>query len=355
MTTFAEHTTIRLGGPVDDIVEARTEEELLALAREIDPNAENFILGGGSNVLIADEGVAGKTLKIATHGVESIKSNGGVFRAQAGHSWDQLVEKMVGSGMAGIECLAGIPGTVGGTPIQNVGAYGQEISEVVVAIDAYDLHRRSLVRLTPLECGFGYRTSRFKSGPGRFIVVAVEFGLRQSRLSEPIRNSDLAARLGVSLGDRVELDAVPPAVLSLRREKGMVLDRSDIDTCSLGSFFTNPSFGPDELGALKARVLETSEEPVPTFPKKGSAGVVHVPAAWLIERAGFHKGYGAQHGIGLSSKHVLALVNRGGGSTAEAVDLARRIAQRVWKAFGVMLQPEPDFIGHTWVAPVHVA
>lgn len=352
MTDLAAHSTIYLGGPAEEFVEADTELDLVSLVRG-SADDDLFVLGGGSNVLIADSGVSGLTVKVMTRGIERIRhgQDHQVLRVSAGESWDELVAVAVEDGLAGIECLAGIPGTVGATPIQNVGAYGQEIAKTVVAVEVFDRSREELTRLTRKQCRFGYRTSVFKTEPGRFVAIAVEIKLKRSKLSEPIRNRELAAQLGVARGERVALTAAREAVLSLREEKGMVIDPDDSDTNSLGSFFTNPSFEPSQLTAVQERVTSASGSPAPTLAGRSKAEDVRIPAAWLIERAGFSKGHGGRRGIGISQKHVLALVNRGGGSTADAVELAGKIALRVWEVFGVSLWPEPDFVGHTWTSP----
>lgn len=352
MTELAAHTTIRLGGPAEEFAEARTQAELVSLASK-SGNGKLFVLGGGSNVLIADTGIGGRTLKVGTRGVERVRKTGThqVLRVQAGESWDAVATRTVHESLAGIECLVGIPGTVGAAPVQNVGAYGQSISEVIVAVEVFDRLRRTLVRMAPGQCQFGYRTSVFKANPDRYVVIAVEIALEQSTLSQPIRSRELAARLAISPGERVGLGDARAAVLSLRRKKGMVIDPGDSDTCSLGSFFTNPKIEATEIDALQARAIGACGEP-PALTEPGGSGEVRVPAAWMIERAGFAKGDGGRRGIGISGKHVLALVNRGGGSAAETVTLAGRIATRVWEVFGVVLSPEPDFIGHSWSTPV---
>ncbi|HEX6204946.1 MAG TPA: UDP-N-acetylmuramate dehydrogenase [Solirubrobacterales bacterium] len=352
MTDLAAHTTIGLGGPAKEFAEARTELDLLSLLDDAE-QGELFVLGGGSNILVADDGVGGRTLKVITRGIERVHTDQDreVLRVQAGESWDRLVTETVDNDLAGIECLAGIPGTVGATPIQNVGAYGQEVAEVVVKVEAFDRHLRRVVELTREECQFDYRTSVFKKTPGRYVVIAIQVKLERSALSKPIRNKELAARLGVARRDRVDLNEAREAVLALRKKKGMVLDREDPDTYSLGSFFTNPRFGLEELQALEARALEATGETPPTFAERSGADRVRVPAAWMIERAGFDKGHGGDRGIGISGKHVLALVNRGGGTTAEVLELAQTIVSRVWDVFGVALSPEPTFIGHAWTAP----
>jgi UDP-N-acetylmuramate dehydrogenase len=259
----------------------------------------------------------------------------------AGESWDALVARCVAEGLAGVECLSGIPGSVGATPIQNVGAYGQEVAETIIAVRALDRRGGEVVSLAPADCAFAYRSSAFKRDPGRWLVLAVTFELDPGGASAPVRYAELARTLGVELGDRAPLAAVRAAVLGLRRGKGMVIEAGDPDTASAGSFFTNPILEPDAFAAFEAR----AGEPPPRWQEEGR---VKTSAAWLIERAGFTKGYGDPHGIAISSKHTLALTNRGAGTTAQLVALAREIAGGVRDRFGVEIVPEPVFVGHAW-------
>jgi len=254
----------------------------------------------------------------------------------------------VAGGLAGVECLAGIPGAVGATPIQNVGAYGQEVAETISAVRVLDRADGAVRTLTPAECGFTYRSSAFKREPGRWVVLAVSFALDTSEGSAPIRYPELARALGVEVGARTPLADVREAVLALRRAKGMVLDPDDPDTVSAGSFFTNPVLDTGAFAALRARAAERlgPNAPPPAWPD--ADGHVKTSAAWLIERAGFHRGHGNPDGIAISGKHTLALTNRGAGTTAELVALAREIAGGVQDAFGVALVPEPVFVGPRW-------
>ena len=259
---------------------------------------------------------------------------------EAGEPWDDLVATTVEDGYAGFECLSGIPGSTGATPIQNVGAYGQEVSSAVTGVRVLDRRSGEVQDLSPEECGFAYRSSVFKYSDRR-LVLSVSFELERTELAEPIRYPELARTLGLELGGRAPLAEVRDAVLGLRRGKGMVLDPQDPDSVSAGSFFTNPILQPDELDEVARR----AGAPPPAFPE--ADGRVKTSAAWLIERAGFSKGYGNGR-VGLSSKHVLALVNRGGASTTELVALAREIATAVEDRLGVALHPEPVFVGHPW-------
>jgi UDP-N-acetylmuramate dehydrogenase len=339
---LSELTTLRLGGPAEHYVEASTEAEIVDLVRDRDPL---LILAGGSNLVVADAGFAGTALRIVTRGVAG---DGAMLEVAAGEPWDPLVASCVAEGLAGVECLAGIPGSVGATPIQNVGAYGQEVAETIAGVRVLDRMRGTVEELPPGACGFTYRSSAFKRDPERWVVLAVRFALRPSTLSAPIRYAELARALDVELGDRAPLAQVREAVLALRRRKGMVLDARDPDTFSAGSFFTNPILDADAWAALQARVADRlgSDVNPPSWPE--SDGHVKTSAAWLIERAGFHRGHGDPTGIAISTKHTLALTNRGGGTTAQLVALAREIAGGVRDAFGVELVPEPVFVGHEW-------
>jgi UDP-N-acetylmuramate dehydrogenase len=343
---LSDLTTLRLGGPAARYAEASTEEAVVQAVRAADEAGEPLlVLAGGSNVVVADEGFPGTVVRVATRGVAR---DGAVLEVAAGESWDPLVADCVARGLAGVECLAGIPGSVGATPIQNVGAYGQEVAETIAAVRVLDRGDGEVRVLAPAECGFTYRSSAFKREPGRWIVLAVRFVLEASERSAPIRYAELARALGVEVGARAPLARAREAVLALRRGKGMVLDPDDPDTVSAGSFFTNPVLDAGAFAALRARVAErlgAGARP-PAWPDADAH--VKTSAAWLIERAGFHRGDGNPEGIAISSKHTLALTNRGAGTTAELVALAREIAAGVHDAFGVDLVPEPVFVGHAW-------
>jgi UDP-N-acetylmuramate dehydrogenase len=301
-----------------------------------------LVLAGGSNVVVADQGFDGLVLRVRTRGVERRDEDGRVrLSVQAGESWDALVARAVADDLVGVECLAGIPGSVGATPIQNVGAYGQEVSETIASVRVLDRQSGEVAALPPADCGFGYRTSAFKRDPSRHVVLAVEFVLARGTASAPVRYGELARALGIGLGERAPAAAVREAVLALRRGKGMVIDPGDPDSVSAGSFFTNPIL---DSAAFDALVRRAGERP-PAWPEPD--GRTKTSAAWLVERAGFSRGYGDGR-AGISSKHTLALVNRGGATTAELVALAREIAAAVRDAFGVALVPEPVFVGHRW-------
>jgi UDP-N-acetylmuramate dehydrogenase len=323
----------------------------VAAVRRADRAGEPLlVLAGGSNVVVADAGFPGTVVRVATRGVAATDAGDGRVRleVQAGEPWDAFVARAVAGGLAGVECLAGIPGSVGATPIQNVGAYGQEVAETIRSVRVLDRERDGVAALGPEDCGFTYRSSAFKRAPGRWVVLAVTLELERSDRSAPIRYAELARRLGTELGDRAPLADVREAVLALRRGKGMVLDPDDPDSVSAGSFFTNPVLSADAFAALERRVAERLGDGVapPAFPDVD--GHVKTSAAWLIERAGFRRGQGDPHGIAISSKHTLALTNRGDGTTADLVALAREIARGVHDRFGVDLVPEPVFVGHAW-------
>jgi UDP-N-acetylmuramate dehydrogenase len=332
---LAPLTTLRLGGPAAAFVEARSEAELVAAVRESPEPL--LVLAGGSNVVIADAGFPGTVVHVATRGIER---DGATLAVQAGEPWDPLVATTVAAGLGGFECLSGIPGSTGATPIQNVGAYGQEVAETVRWVRVLDRASGEVETLDAAACGFGYRSSVFKRSTRR-IVLAVGFELAETRESGPLRYAELARALGVPVGARAPLPDVRAAVLGLRAGKGMVVDAADPDSVSAGSFFTNPLLSPAGWEALQARA---GERP-PAWPEPD--GRVKTSAAWLIQRAGFERGF-ALGRAGISTKHTLALVNRGGATTAELLTLARRVAAGVQERFGVALEPEPVLVGETW-------
>jgi UDP-N-acetylmuramate dehydrogenase len=328
---LADLTTLRLGGPAARLVEAADEGAIIAAVRAADAAREPLLLlAGGSNLVVADAGFPGTVLRIAARGV---RERDGLFEVAAGEPWDPLVARWVGAGLAGVECLAGIPGSVGATPIQNVGAYGQEVAGTIVSVRAYDRLLETVLEVPAEECGFSYRSSAFKRTPGRWVVLAVRFALERRPDSQPVRYAELARALGIAEGGRAPLADVRAAVLALRRGKGMVLDPSDPDTVSVGSFFTNPVLGAAAFAELEERAREWlgDAERVPRFPQPD--GSVKTSAAWLIERAGFTRGHGDPATVAISGKHTLALTNRGAGTTAQLVALAREIAAGVQDRF----------------------
>jgi UDP-N-acetylmuramate dehydrogenase len=333
---LADHTTLRLGGPARGWVRATTEAELTAALAEAEGPV--LVLGGGSNLVVADAGFDGTVVEVATRGVRADVADdtdptcgGAMVTVAAGESWDDFVARAVEREWVGVEALAGIPGLVGATPIQNVGAYGQEVAQTVAKVRVWDRVLKGVRTFANADCGFGYRTSRFKADPGRHVVLDVTFQLRQGSLGAPVRYAELARALGVEPGGRAPLADVREAVLELRRSKGMVLDLADHDTWSAGSFFTNPLVDPADL-----------PDDAPAWPQPD--GRVKTSAAWLIEHAGFHKGYDAGR-VGLSTKHPLALTNRGGATTEELLALARQVRDGVEATFGIQLVNEPVLVG----------
>jgi len=341
---LADFTTLRLGGPARGFVRAGTEDELIDAVRSADAAGEPvLILGGGSNLVVSDEGFDGTVVQVATRGV-SRDGGPGVLTVAAGEDWDAVVARSVAEGLAGLECLSGIPGLTGATPIQNVGAYGQEVAETITAVRVYDRVTGDVMDIPNERCDFGYRTSRFR-GAGRFVVLSVTFRLAVQVLSAPVRYAELAAALGVPVGGQAESAEARAAVIELRQRKGMVIDPADADTRSAGSFFVNPVLDAPALAAVEAaaRARWGPQTRVPHF--AAGDGLVKVPAAWLIEHAGFGKGYNPGDGARISAKHTLALVNAGTASTAALLALAREIRDGVRDAFGVSLAPEPVLVG----------
>jgi UDP-N-acetylmuramate dehydrogenase len=328
-------TTLRLGGPARRLVVAGTDDEVVEVVRDCDARGEPLlVIGGGSNLVVGDAGFDGTVLQVATRGVETAAEPRHTLVLEAGVDWDHAVALAVDEGYAGLEALSGVPGRVGAAPIQNVGAYGQEVAQTLAWVRVLDRATHDVVQLPPEECGFGYRDSVFKRVPDRYVVLAVAFALEHSRLGAPVVYAELARRLGVGLGARVPGADVRAAVLELRRGKGMVLDPDDHDTWSAGSFFTNPVL--DEAAAAEL------PEAAPRWPERD--GRVKTSAAWLIEQAGFGKGYG-DGPARVSGKHTLALTNRGGATAEDVLALAREIRDGVRDRFGVTLHNEPVLVG----------
>ncbi len=334
---LGDHTTLRLGGPAERWVRVDTEADLIAALVDADTAGEPvLVLGGGSNLVVADEGFQGTVIEVATSGAEidaedEATCGGAMVTVAAGETWDDVVALAVERDWIGVEALSGIPGSVGATPIQNVGAYGQEVSQTIARVRVWDRTLRGVRTFANADCQFGYRTSRFKADPARHVVLSVTFQLRQGDLGAPVAYAELARALGVELGERAPLADVRRAVLGLRAGKGMVLDPADHDTWSAGSFFTNP-------------VVDAAAVPegAPAWPQPD--GRVKTSAAWLIDHAGFAKGYGAGN-VAVSSKHTLALTNRGGATTAELLALAREVRDGVAERFGIRLVNEPVLVG----------
>jgi UDP-N-acetylmuramate dehydrogenase len=339
-------TTLQVGGPARYFVEAHNEHEVMeALALATARHLPLFVLGGGSNLVIADAGWPGLVLKVSLHGVEF---EGGrekmLFRARAGEDWDDLVALAVSKDCAGIECLSGIPGTVGGTPVQNVGAYGQEVSETITRVRALEIASGNVIEMSNADCGFAYRTSKFNSTMrDQYIVLEVDYLLE--REGDPkIEYADVKKFLAAQAGSgKPTLKAVRDAVRSIRQSKAMLIVPGDEDCRSAGSFFKNPLVS--EAEAIRVEALAQKLVPGKTLPRyPGSSGRVKLAAAWLVEQAGFHKGY-SRDPVGISRKHSLAIVNRGGATAKDIVSLKKEIQQKVFDVWGVMLQPEPVFVG----------
>ncbi|CCI54434.1 UDP-N-acetylmuramate dehydrogenase [Nostocoides jenkinsii] len=354
---LAPHTTMRVGGPAQRLVTVTSNDELVDAVRETDDAGEPLlVLGGGSNVVIPDGGFPGTVVKVATTGVtrESIDACSGAFvRVAAGEVWDEVVAQAVASGWSGVEALSGIPGSAGATPVQNVGAYGQEVAQTIAQVRTWDRQAQAVRTFSALECAFTYRHSIFKA-TDRFVVLDVVFQFVLADLCRPIAYADLATQLGVAVGDRVPLADAREAVLAQRRRRGMVLDPADHDTWSCGSFFTNPILSTAAFDALVARVHDRLGADIDPPRFADADGNVKTSAAWLIERAGFGKGFGADGEAGLSgraslsTKHTLALTNRGFATAADILALAAVVRDGVHAAFGVALVNEPVLLGQAF-------
>ena len=333
-STLADLTTLRLGGPPAELVEVSDESSLIEAVSSADESGTPvLVVGGGSNLVVADEGYAGRVVLVRNRGVsvEADQCGGAFVEIGAGEPWDDVVSTAVERGWVGIEALSGIPGTTGATPIQNVGAYGQEVAQTIARVRTWDRRLRGLRTFAAADCRFAYRTSRFKQDPERFVVLSTTFQLTLGDLGAPVQYAELANALGIGIGERAPTADVREAVLGLRRGKAMVLDPADHDTWSTGSFFTNP-------------ILTASEVPdgAPSWGQPD--GRVKTSAAWLIEHAGFTKGFGTDR-VRVSSRHTLALTNRGDATTAELLELARTIRDGVQERFGVTLVNEPVLVG----------
>ncbi len=330
-TTLAELTTLRLGGPADRVEVATSTDELVRLVADADAAAEPVLLvGGGSNLVVGDAGWPGVVIRVASDTIGTEESDRAqLITAAAGVCWDELVSRTVADGLSGLETMSGIPGLVGATPVQNVGAYGAEVSDVLTGLRVYDRLTGEVGSWSPQRCEFGFRTSAFKH-TDRYVVLEVSMRLLRSNGSGPVRYLELARRLGIEAGAAAPLAAVREAVLELRRSKGMVLDEADHDSWSVGSFFVNP-------------LLDVVPPAAAGCPSWQVEGRTKLSAAWLIEQAGFTRGWGLDRGRGsvsVSTKHTLALTNRGGATTAELLDLAAEIRAGVEARFGIRLGPE---------------
>ena len=353
-TTLADLTTLRVGGPAGRYVETTTEAELLEAVRTADADGEPLlVVGGGSNLLVSDAGFDGVVVRDVRSGVDVPDASacaGATLTVPAGTPWDDVVRYAVEEELTGIEALSGIPGSTGATPVQNVGAYGQEVAQSISVVRVWDRARGRVRSLPLVTLAFGYRTSLLKRsmhGPDaadpqapwsptpRYVVLDVTFQLRPGDLSRPVAYPELARTLGIGVGSRAPLTDVRDAVLGLRAGKGMVLDPADHDTWSAGSFFTNPLLTPAEAAALP--------DDAPRFP--ADDGQVKTSAAWLIDRAGFARGFGAPGPATLSTKHTLALTNRGNATAQDLLTVAREVRDGVASTFGITLEPEPVLVG----------
>jgi UDP-N-acetylmuramate dehydrogenase len=329
-----------MGGPAGRIVAATSADEIIQAVRAADEPI--LVLAGGSNVVISDTGFPGTVVLVRSGGLRVLAQDDEsvTVRVEAGEPWDDLVDATVRNGWAGLECLSGIPGSTGATPIQNVGAYGQEVAETITGVEVYDRLDGTRQMIPAAECGFAYRGSIFKY-QDRWVVLSVDFRLARSPLSGPVRYAELARALGVEVGDQVPLADARAAVLRLRAGKGMVLDAADPDTRSVGSFFTNPVLDRATYEQLLERSTELGDPPA--WP--GADGLVKVSAAWLIDKAGFAKGHPGPGGVAISGKHTLALTNRSGtASTSDLLALASTIRDEVHARLGVTLHPEPVLV-----------
>jgi UDP-N-acetylmuramate dehydrogenase len=335
MASLRDYTSLRVGGEATRFIEVSSEEEIIA-AIESSGDSPILIIGGGTNILVADSGFAGTVIRLSNNKIESEidACSGATLTIGAGSDWDRFVASTISRGFAGLETLSGIPGTVGAAPIQNIGAYGHEVSEFITQVRTYDREKKAIKTFTNSECQFEYRNSIFKKNPGRYVVISVQFQLRVGQESTPITYLELAKKLGINQGEKATVTDTRDAVIELRRSKGMILDRNDRDSWSAGSFFTNP--------IISAEVAATLPEAAPRWAM--SDGLVKVSAAWLIENSGINKG-DASGGARISSKHVLALTNAGNATAADLCALAQQVQQSVRKKFAIELTPEVNLIG----------
>jgi len=335
MTELSKYTSFRVGGPATKIVQVSTQAQIIA-AIEDAGDTPILIMGGGTNVLIADKGFEGTVIRISNNSVQSEVDacSGATLTIGAGEDWDSFVQTTITSGFAGLETLSGIPGTVGASPIQNIGAYGHEVSEFVTRVRSYDRQEKAIKTFTNSECQFSYRNSYFKAHPGRYVVLEVQFQLRRGEFSDPITYLELAKKLGIELGDKASVIATREAVLQLRASKGMLLTADDHDSWSAGSFFTNP--------IISQEIADTLPNAAPKWPLND--GRVKISAAWLIENAGIHKG-DEVGGARISTKHVLALTNSGDATASDIAELAKRARNQVKEIFGISLEAEVNLVG----------
>ena len=337
MADLRDYTSLRVGGPAKKFVEVGTEAEIIA-AIEAAGETPILIIGGGTNILVADNGFEGTVIRITSHSMQSEidACSGATLTIGAGENWDEFVATTLERGFAGLETLSGIPGTVGAAPIQNIGAYGHEVSEFITRVRTYDRQRKALKTFTNSECEFSYRNSHFKAHPGRYVVLDVQFNLRQGEMTTAITYAELAKKLGIEVGEKAPIAATRAAVLELRAAKGMLLNPSDRDSWSAGSFFTNP--------IISQEVANQLPEGAPKWPT--ADGKVKTSAAWLIENSGVHKG-DSHGGARVSTKHVLALTNAGNATATDIAELAKSAQKSVFEKFGITLEAEVNLVGIT--------
>ncbi|ASY15020.1 UDP-N-acetylmuramate dehydrogenase [Candidatus Planktophila dulcis] len=335
MADLRDYTSLRVGGPAKKFVEVGTEAEIIA-AIEGAGDTPILIIGGGTNILVADSGFEGTVIRIKSHSMQSEVDacSGATLTIGAGENWDEFVALTLDRGFAGLETLSGIPGTVGAAPIQNIGAYGHEVAEFITRVRTYDRQAKGLKTFTNSECDFSYRNSHFKSHPGRYVVLDVQFNLRQGEMTTAITYAELAKKLGIEVGEKALIGATRTAVLELRGAKGMLLNPSDRDSWSAGSFFTNPIVSKEIAAKLP--------EGAPKWPT--SDGMVKTSAAWLIENSGVHKG-DSHGGARVSTKHVLALTNAGNATATDIAELAKSAQKSVFEKFGITLETEVNLVG----------
>ena len=335
MTDLRDFTSLRVGGPAKNFVEAHNEEEIIA-ALIAAGDSPVLILGGGTNVLISDAGFAGTVIHITNSALDAEVDacSGATLTIGAGENWDDFVALTIERGFAGLETLSGIPGTVGAAPIQNIGAYGHEVSEFITRVRTYDRVAKAIKTFTNQECEFEYRSSIFKKNPGQFIILEVQFQIRIGDSSDPITYLELAKKLEIQMGEKAPIQQVRHTVLELRASKGMLLSPEDRDSWSAGSFFTNPIVSQQEADKLP--------NAAPKWPLID--GQVKISAAWLIENAGMHKG-DEVGGARISTKHVLALTNAGDATATDLIELAKTAQAKVYEKFGIKLEPEVNLVG----------
>jgi UDP-N-acetylmuramate dehydrogenase len=337
MADLRDYTSLRVGGPSKKFVEVGTEAEIIA-AIEAAGDSPILIIGGGTNILVADSGFEGTVIRIKSHSMQSEidACSGATLTISAGENWDEFVATTINRGFAGLETLSGIPGTVGAAPIQNIGAYGHEVSEFITRVRTYDRQAKGLKTFTNSECEFSYRNSHFKAHPGRYVVLDVQFNLRSGEITTAITYAELAKKLGIEVGEKAPIVETRKAVLELRAAKGMLLNPTDRDSWSAGSFFTNP--------IVSKEIAEKLPEGAPKWPTLD--GKVKTSAAWLIENSGVHKG-DSHGGARVSTKHVLALTNAGNATATDIAELAKSAQKSVFEKFGITLEAEVNLIGIT--------